>query len=196
MRKNKVVGNVSEQSGILGVIKEITRQLCDGELNKEEGQAIIEHRNPFVKMVKSARDNFRIVVDYSKSLAEMISVGNYDWANSDISEKNFPVKGNGHVELNIELIHYDKRMESDDIVRDMESRNLRLITPPELLAFGKAYPDKQRKFPIIALGLVCRCLYNYRYVAYLCSRGSKRGLGLASVIGGWNEDCRFAAVHK
>jgi len=46
-----MVGSVSEQSGILGVVKEIVRQLCDGELTKEQGQLIIEHHNPFAKVI-------------------------------------------------------------------------------------------------------------------------------------------------
>lgn len=148
-----------------------------------------------MKMVNVVRDGFRVVVDYAKSLSAMIAAGNYDWVNSDISEKNFPVKGQGKVELNTELIHYDKSMGSDDIVRDMESRNLRPATLPELLAFGETYPDKQREFPVVALASVWQAWFGFRYVAYL-SLGSRRSLFLFVWSGDWCGDYRFLAVRK
>jgi len=149
-----------------------------------------------MKMVKTVRDGFWVVVDYSKSLTEMISAGNYDWVNSDISEKNFPVNGKGQIESNIELIHYGKSMSSEDVIQDMETKGLRPATLSELLAFGKSYPDKQREFPIVALGSVWRNLFGTRFVAFLSSFDSKRLLHLCIWGGGWVESCRFAAVRK
>ena len=138
------------------------------------------------------RKLFRIIVDYSKCLAEMIQFSNYDWATGDIAQDHFPVKGKGKVKLNIELVHYNihygKSIESDDTVQDMERRGLRSATLPELLGFGSAYPDKQREFRKVALGSVWRYRFGRRYVACLCSFGSGRKLGLSS--------CRFAAVRK
>lgn len=143
-------------------------------------------------------DVFPVIVNCSKSLDEMIKAGNYDWVNWDISEKHFPVQGQGQTELNIELIHYGKHMESDDVVRDLEGYGLRPATLSELLAFGAAYPNKQREFPIVALGSVWRSWSGSGLRCVLCLRGggSGRELGLYVWGSGWRGGCRFAAVRK
>jgi len=149
-----------------------------------------------MKMVNAVRDSFYIVVDYSKSLAQMIQSGNYDWVNDNITSSHFPIQVQGKAELNPELIHYGKYMDSDDIVRDMDNRGLRPATLPELLAFGATYPDKQREFPIVALGSVWRYWYGSRDVACLYGVGSGRGLGLVVWGSGWYDGYRFLAVRK
>lgn len=149
-----------------------------------------------MEMVKVVRDGFRVVVDYVKPLTQMIADGNYDWVNNDITESHFPVSGQGKVELNPELIHYGKSMNSDDIVRDMQSRGLRPATLPELLAFGAKYPEKQREFSIVALGSVWQPFNRYRHVAYLYGYVSKRRLDLYIWDGDWSVNYRFLAVRK
>ena len=139
---------------------------------------------------------FRIVVDYSKSLAEMIRAGNYNDVDDDITGSHFPVKGQGNVELEVEIVHYDKSMTSEDIVRDMESRGLRSATLPELLAFGAFFPDKQREFLIMALGSVWRERNVIRFVACLDSGSSERKLTLAIWSGYWDKYYHFLAVRK
>ncbi|HRY76858.1 MAG TPA: tetratricopeptide repeat protein [Candidatus Paceibacterota bacterium] len=102
-------------------------------------------------------DVFHIVVDYYKQLGYMIKSGHYDWiaqgidpAISDsIAEKYFLAEGLNRVELNVGFV-CSKGRKSDDIIQDMENRSLRLATLPELLAFGAAYPNKQKEFTILA----------------------------------------------
>jgi len=144
----------------------------------------------------AAADVFHIVVNHAESLAQLIAAGSYDWVNSDITAEHFPVKGKDRVELDPELVHYGKSMESDDIVRDMDSRGLRPGTLAELLAFGAKYPEKQREFPIVALGSVWRDWRGLRDVAYLDRDGSKRGLILYIWEGAWVESYRFLAFRK
>jgi len=165
-------------------------------VGKQSEEFIAKVADLAMKMAKVVRDGFRIVVDYSKSLVHMIAAGDYDWVNSDISEDHFLVRGQGKVELNPELIHYGKFMDSDDIVRDMDNRGLRPATLPELLAFGATYPDKQREFPIVALGSVWRPWGGIRCVACLCGAGSRRVLFLFVWGGFWHGGFRFLAVRK
>jgi hypothetical protein len=148
------------------------------------------------EMVKGVGNGLRIVVDYSKSLAEMISAGKYDWVNSDITSKRFPVKGQGRVELNAEFVYYGKLMSSDDIVKDVKERSLRPATLSELLAFGETYPDKQREFPIVALGSVWQHWSGDRSLASLHCLGSKRKLNLCIWESVWDGCCRFLAFRK
>jgi len=139
---------------------------------------------------------FRVTVDYTKTLVEMIKAGNYDWVDSDITDKNFPLQGQGQVELNIKLINYGKFMDSAEIIRDLDNRGLRPATLPELLAFGSKYPEKQREFPIVALGSLWRYWHGPRSVECLRGSGSKRILVLGTWGGGWNGYYHYAALRK
>src|ERR1039458_7111616 len=137
-----------------------------------------------------------LTVDYSKTLEQMIADGKYDWKNSEIKAKNFPLNGQGTTAVNIELVHFNRNIESDTALAELDKMGLRPATLPELLAFGAKYPDKQREFPIVALGSVWRSLNGDRYVACLCCDGSKRFLRLFWLEDGWAAFCRFAAVRK
>lgn len=149
-----------------------------------------------MKMTGAVRDGFHIIVDYAKTLDEMIRAGAYDWVNSNITSEYFPVKGEGRVELNAELVHYGKFMSSDSIVQDMGSHGLRPGTLAELLAFGGKYPEKQREFPIVALGSVWRDWHGDRFVAFLHCYESRRELDLGIWEGGWGGRYRFLAFRK
>jgi hypothetical protein len=190
---------------VIGHASECMRRLLEAGLSYEALQMPIDDPEMRGRLVRfwmsggftlAAADVFHIVVNHAESLAQMITVGNYDWVNPNISEKNFPVKGKGQVEFNVELVHYGKSMNSDNIVQDMASRGLRPATLLELLAFGTAYPDKQREFPIVAFGSVRLRWNGQEYVACLNGDGSKRGLRLRFWGGDWDDDYRFLAVRK
>jgi len=149
-----------------------------------------------MKLAGKACDKFKVVVDYSRSLAEMIQSGKYEWVKPDITDKHFPIQGQGQVELDIELVHYGKFMQSDEIIQDLDNRGLRPATLPELLAFGVKYPEKQREFPIVALGSLWRAWDGFHYVAYLYDSGSGRGLDRGIWAAGWGSGYRFAALRK
>ena len=120
-----------------------------------EGDEILDK---FVDLVAEADgktgSSFKVTVDYSKTLEQMIADGKYDWKNSDIKAKNFPLNGQGTTAVNIELVHFNRNIESDTALAELDKMGLRPATLPELLAFGAKYPDKQREFPIVALGSV------------------------------------------
>ena len=149
-----------------------------------------------MKMVNTVHDGLCIVVDYSRSLAEMIKAGHYDWVNSDITDKHFPVKGSGKTKLVPEIIHYNKYMSSDAVIQDLDQRGLRPATLAELLAYGEKNPDEQHKYPIVALGSVWRFWLSSRDVACLCSFASERKLDLSYWDGGWHDHYRFLAFRK
>ncbi|MBI1956993.1 MAG: hypothetical protein HYS44_00845 [Candidatus Niyogibacteria bacterium] len=137
-----------------------------------------------------------VTVNYGLSLAEMIAAGHYDWVNNDITAKRFPVKGEGVVNVEIQLVHLNCTMESDDILRELDTMGLRPATIEELLAFGAKYPDIQCEFPIVALGSVCRRVLGHRRVPCLGWNGAGRRLGLYWFGLRWSGGCRFAAVRK
>lgn len=151
--------------------------------------------NLAVKIAERISDSFHVVVDYSKTLTEMISAGNYDWVNSEINQDRLLVQDSVEA-INIELIHYDKHMKADDIILDLDTRGLRPATLPELLAFGATYMKEQRKFSIVALGSVWLGRHSLRYALYLGSNDFGRKLNLSLWDIGWDSDYLFAAVRK
>lgn len=206
MSKKSVSGFVSVMGALLGFITNLVaaftkrggtdEQLHELFVGKKSEEFIAKVADLAMSMVGEVRNGLHIVVDYSKSLVQMIAVGTYDWVNSDITAEHFPAKGEGRVELVPELVHYGKFMNSDDIVQDLDQRGFRPATLPELLAYGEKYPDKQRKFPIVALGSVWRYWDGARHVACLDGPDSRRWLHLNIWESGWYGCYHFLAFRK
>jgi hypothetical protein len=165
--------------------------LCEASLNGLSGVDRDEVRKLFGLSPKT----LRIVVDYSLSLEQMITAGKYDWSNSDITAKRFPLKGSGKVELEPKLFYFGRDMSSDNVIAEMDKEGFRPCTIEELLAIGEQHPELQRKFPLVALGSVAKVNGN-RHVACLFRDGSGRELHLGWFGHGWHVVCRFPAVRK
>jgi hypothetical protein len=139
---------------------------------------------------------YNIVVDYGRSLKQMIKAGNYDWVNKNITAEHFPVKGKGKHELSVTLFHFNRTTRSDDAIAEMNKQGFRPAKIEELLFLGEKYPDIQREFPIVSLGCVWWNPDGSRYVPCLSRRGSKRELNLGCFRNDWHDCCRFLAVRK
>lgn len=141
---------------------------------------------------------YKIQIDYSKSLDRMVNAGEYDWVNDNITADHFPVKGEGRREADIVLFHFDKNMESGDVIAEMNKEGYRPAAIEELAALGREYPDLQRQFPIVAMGSVWQGSDGYRFVPCLFRFGSERSrsLDLYWFDLRWSAPFRFAAVRK
>lgn len=137
-----------------------------------------------------------VTVDYAMTLPQMIAAGKYDWVNSDITQKNFPIEPSGAVEVPLELVDFGRSVGSDEVLAEFDRRGLRAATLPELLALGAAYPDLQRQFPIVALGSVWQDRDGDRLVPVLGVDDDGRDLGLDWFEREWHDDYRFFAVRK
>ena len=51
---------------------------------------------------------YKVVVDYSKSLIEMIKAGEYCWVNDDLTTKRFELQGAGQHEVELVLVHLNR----------------------------------------------------------------------------------------
>lgn len=96
----------------------------------------------------------RLVIDYSKSLADMIKIGEYDWVHPDINAKHFPIRGNGVVDVEVIPIHLNEDMSDDRISVMLKQRGLRDAILPELLAYGKKRQELLSQILIIVRGSV------------------------------------------
>jgi hypothetical protein len=139
---------------------------------------------------------FPVTVNYDRTIEKMVTSGKYDWSNPNINSKRFPIGAKGRVEVNIELVHFNYPITSDEVLRNLDRQGLRPATLPEILAFGATYPEMQREFPIVALGSVWRDQNGDRHVAYLCDYSGNRKVFLCWSGGRWHGLFRFAAVRK
>ena len=140
---------------------------------------------------------YHLSVDYGRSVEDGVRAGRYDWANSDdINSRNFPTKRKGTAEVEVELVHFNRGISTDEALGELDRMGYRPAEVHELLAFGEKYPKVQREFPIVALGSVWQDRNGDRSVPCLGRDGSERGLSLDWVEDDWYEVYRFAAVRK
>ncbi|MBZ5630257.1 MAG: hypothetical protein LAO06_15465 [Acidobacteriia bacterium] len=145
---------------------------------------------------RKPRDVFPVTVNYDLSLEEAIKAGEYQAVHTEITAANFPSTRIGQADVEIVLIRFDRRMASEDVVRELDREGLRAAELPEFLAFGAAYPDVQRKFSVAGLGSVWRDRKGYRNVPCLYEASEGRYLDLHWWDDGWYTYTRFAATHK
>ncbi len=149
-----------------------------------------------VEAASKRRDIFPVAVNYDLSVEEAIQAGDYQAVHSDITSKNFPSTRRGQTELEIMLVRFDRRMASEDVVRELDEEGLRAAELPEFLAFGAKYPDVQRKFSVVGLGSVWRDRKGYPNVPCLYTASEGRYLDLHWWDDGWYSYSRFAAIRK
>lgn len=190
-------------------------------LNTPEGKStIIKLADVIVtnngKRVESINyDTYSVPVDLTRTLAEMVAAGKYNYANPNIVEKNFPIQrpsvsedaveggpyrtpGVQNTNTKIVLVHLNKVATTSEVLEYLDKLGLRPARIEELLALGEKFPDVQRQFPVVALGSVWVCSGESRRVAYLGGSGSGRSMSLDWDDPGraWREIYRFPAVSK
>lgn len=162
------------------------------ELAHDEG--LFAHLVDVVKLEPTMAPPLRLVVDYSLSLKKMIEDGKYDWVNKDITQKNFPTKREGKVNITIELFFFDRYIDSQVAIKRIGQWGCRPARIEELCAIGAEYPDLQRQFSILALGTVRNL--NGNLCVPVLDGIVDRTLNLERFDDSWHDDYRFAAVRQ
>jgi len=142
----------------------------------------------------------RFTVNRELTFEQRLAACGCDYNNPYITEENLEgdagVLGTGSYDLVAELVHPKRTISTDGAEGIIVARDeLYIPNPAESLAFGAAFPDLQRKFPIVLLGSVAS-IDGSRDVAVLGRRGSERRLFLFRRDYDWDEYCRFLAVRK
>jgi hypothetical protein len=162
-------------------------------------------------MGKKELETYKVVVDYSKTLSEMIRDGNYKMVSDLITDENFPIQGTGKQECELFLIPNDRIGRIDYVGYYLERLGLKPAKIEHLLAIGAAYPELQFKDPIFALGSIFETrtpwinhpfthgprYWYFRYYPYLPGREFFGGGGL--YLFQWDfasEHYCFLAVRK
>ena len=126
---------------------------------------------------------------------ERIAIGKHEWKNPEITNKRFPHDPMTVGEWEYDLYHPNRIISSDDAKSGAEVDGWLVAKAENLLALGQAFPEEQRKFPIIALGSVCEG-DGSRRVLGLWSSASERSVNLYYWRGGWDPDYRFLRVRR
>ena len=137
---------------------------------------------------------YKITVDYSKTLKRMIDEGKYDYVSSDIP-KHFTVQGEGRKEYTAKLHKISKYMSTKEVIEDMQKEGLRPAKVEELLAFGAQYPDEQRDKFFVGLGSVV-VVDGREFVSYLNGAPDYRYLDLSYADDEWYDGPWFLGLES
>jgi hypothetical protein len=174
------------------------------DLSSDEAQSFLEQGDAFKRFLleevqkRSKMVRYPIIVDYGKSVEEMVAAGQYDWEDGDITSKNFRKSGTGVVAVSTELVCLDKSISRPmSMVAHLKANGFRPATLAELLAFGATYPETQRQFPVVALGSSRYNSEGYRFFPRLDQNVYSRRLVMGTVSTAWWADiCRCLAVRE
>ena len=153
-----------------------------------------ELRDALHQALKSG--GYHLFVNYDESVEDAVKAGHYDWVDQNINSHNFSTTQKGSRRVEMKLIHFGRAISSQEALKEIDRMGYRPAELHEILAFGREYPEVQRKFPIIGLASVWRDVRDDARVPYLDRNGSKRNLNLNWLENDWNEICRFAALSK
>ena len=146
-------------------------------------------------LLPKIQKTYEVSVDYTKTLAEMISVGKYDWQRDEISEK-FKLEESGKQEVVLVLVHLNRIAETDTALESIELLLLEPAKIEHLLAVGATHPEIQREFPVVALGSSFSIGGTSCGFPYLDFRGGRRIISVLSNHEPFGCDLRFLAVRK
>lgn len=192
-----------------GSDNDLHRVLTQSNLAKEIAELIMFGRMKFCEIYKVVVDygkTYKVVVDYGKSIDEMIKAGNYNSQSYQPFDcYDIHVEGEGQHEVELVLVHANRKINSSEMMEELESLGLMPAKMEHLLAFGATYPEAQKQFKIVALEANWFSIHqdegNDIYTSYLDSKSGVRTIGYSlgyDFNGGpsWDANCRFLAVCK
>ena len=179
------------------------RRKTIGEI-QDEMMSMIQQRAKIVDFAKESANNqvFDLMIDYDRSLDEMVEAGRYDDVEKGITKSHFPIKGSGQHAVSAVPFHPNFGRKGEitlkGVTTEIRNRNYRPGRIEELLALGENHPDLQNRFPIVATGSIWRNRRDgVRRVPGLWNghfSGAGRCLFLSTITRGWGEQYRFLAV--
>ncbi len=136
-------------------------------------------------------ESHTVTIDYGQPLAQMIAAGDYDHVNRHITEASWPVQRGEPVARELILVHVGRVASTDEVQYALDELGVRSGRIEELLAFGAAYPQAQRQFPVVAVG----ALDPYHRRPFLWGSPRVRHLDLRFDEKIWSGNIRFLTVR-
>ena len=140
-------------------------------------------------------DDEFIDVNYDETLEQMIANGRFDWTNSNITAKRFPVEGSGTKRFVPKLFTFGRSVSSQTAIDLMAEDDFHPARHEHGLAYGAKFPDAQRKQPIALLGSSAE-VDGTRDVVYLGRGDGGRYLYLYDWGGDWDDGWSFLGVRE
>lgn len=112
-----------------------------------------------------------------------------------MAKKRFSLKVGGVRTLQVELVHLNRTVSSEEAMKEIEQRGTRPAMLEELLAFRTTYLDVHYKHPIIALGSFV-VLSGDRYVPILLPDDAEYEFQLYEWDSLWSDKYQFLVVRN
>lgn len=135
---------------------------------------------------------YQLSVDYGLTIETAIELGKYDWVNGVFTKELYPTTYSGSIRKQLRILRTSRDCNTEDVLAQMKRRHAMPASLFELLAFAGMYPEVQREFPVVALGLPSRA--RHPSVVYITGSESNRGLGCCSPEGNWSWRYHFLEV--
>lgn len=146
--------------------------------------------------------NFAFVVDYNRSVEEMVRAGKYDWLDTNVIDR-YPIpkdKVGQSESIGTELLHLNRLIYYEDAIKEIANEGYRGATAHEILVFGENNLEMQEDFPIFSLESIWQ-IEAYRAVLAFYGGPSRSlfnyDLNRTFLAGGdFPAICRFLVVRK
>ncbi|MBO9714595.1 hypothetical protein [Sphingomonas sp.] len=126
---------------------------------------------------------------------DRVARGDYGWRNPDLTEQRFPVTDAQVGEKALEIFHFRRSLSSEDAIREIRAAGFEPAETGDILAFGEAFPEAQRRHPVVGLGSVVE-IDGKLSVPVLWFDGEERTLDLIWYDGDWHRNYRFLGVRR
>ena len=185
-----------------GTMQHLRRVVKEGALQKQIADLIVpagseierplidgEYRVPVAYDMPHSKS--ALESEFSKDGVSELFYGNYEWKNDRSCAEIDQTPG----ERIMLVKHFNRAIESEDAIAEMDKLGYRPATHLEAYAFAKVNPELQRQFWIVALG--SSAMYGgSRGVAVLVSDSDGRVLDGRWFGDGWGSGPRFLFVRK
>lgn len=178
-----------------GSDEDLRRIETEGDLRRELA-TLIAHKQQVPKTPAPTVTSFPLTVSYDLSVEALVAEGKYDYANPNITAKNFPSTGTGTSEKEAFLVHFNRFISTEEDEKGLDKLGFRPGNLQELLCLGIRRPDLQREFPVVETGSRWQSPRGRWRCAYLDGFADYRNLYLCHVLDGWDGHYRFLAFRK
>lgn len=167
-----------------------------GHVNRQSFQAYLEKRNPFEDSCTAQAASTKFVIDILPNLtiAQMVELGKYNWANELVS-KNFQADSTLVGKWECELLNPIGDRSSERALHLCNVDGWQGASVDHTLLFGATYPKVQLENWVVGLGSSCQWDGD-RNVPVLYSGVGERWLSLDDWLGVWGSGCRFLRVRR
>ncbi len=137
---------------------------------------------------------FLLSIDYRLTIAQMAAAARV--YSSDINEATFPHRCEGEVVVTVELMKFEQETETPMALANIGAQGYRPGTMAEMLCLAEQHPNVVRRFPVVALGSVCRDTYGRAYCGHIHRPFGESILHVSDYLNKWREACCFLVVKK